>query len=103
MKKKILEIISHWGVRKQLKHFKSEVHELGEAILDYENAKYYMQLSKEELVIEREHIVEEIGDCMLMLMEFQEYYNISNNDILDVIDFKLKRTLKKVDEEKNGN
>ena len=39
MNKKFLEIITHWGVRKQLKHFNSEVFELNEAILDYENDK----------------------------------------------------------------
>ena len=103
MKEKFLEIINHWGVRKQLKHFNSEVFELNESIFDYENDKYYMKSSKEELAIAKEHIAEEIGDCMLMLMQFQEYYKISNNDILNVIDFKLKRTLNKIDEEKNGN
>ena len=39
MKKDLVKIIKHWGVRKQLKHFNSEVFELNEAILDYDYAQ----------------------------------------------------------------
>ena len=100
MNKKFLEIIKHWGVRKQLKHFNSEVFELNEAILDYENDK----TNNEELIQnDREHIVEEISDCLLMLKQFIELYEIEEKEIMQVIDFKLDRTLKKVEEEKNGN
>lgn len=98
--KKFLEIINHWGVRKQLKHFNSEVFELNEAILDYENDKSH----NEELIQnDREHIIEELSDCLFMLTQFQIYYDISNADILRVVDFKLDRTLNKIEEEKNGN
>lgn len=100
MNKKFLEIITHWGVRKQLKHFNSEVFELNEAILDYENEK----TNNEELIQnDREHIVEEIANCLLMLKQFIEFYGIEEKEIMQVIDFKLDRTLKKVGEEKNGN
>ena len=80
MKEKILEVIKHWGVRKQLKHFNSEVFELNESILDYENAK----ISKEtkDFITLREHIAEEIGDCLLMLKQFIEFYGIEEKEIM---------------------
>lgn len=101
MREKILKVIKHWGVRKQLKHFNSEVFELNEAIFDYENVKNYKGNTIEKQA--KEHIVEEIADCLLMLKEFIEFYEIEEKEIMQVINFKLDRTLKKVGEEKNGN
>ena len=34
-----LEIIKHYGVRKQLKYFQTEIYELIEAVLSYEDRK----------------------------------------------------------------
>ena len=94
---KYLEIINHHGVRKQLKHFISEVHEFSEAVLDYENAKNYV--NSEDLEKFKVHIIEEFSDCIHMLLQFKEKYVIRNKDVIDVVEFKNKRTLNKIKEE----
>lgn len=48
MSDKILKIINHYGVRHQLKYFQSEVFELNEAIIEFENDEYtyYSEVEK---------------------------------------------------------
>ena len=97
MKEKALKIINNYGVMPQLKHFQSEVFELNEAIMDYRYVEVYKGSPAEQY--HKKHIVEEIADVMVMLYEFKEYYKISNEEIIDVMQYKINRQLQRMEEE----
>lgn len=90
MEEKLLEIIKHYGILPQLKYFQSEVYELTEAILCEELTTYTLK--------DIEHIAEEIADCLIFLKQFQIYYNIKQNQIDEIMEFKIDRTLKRTED-----
>lgn len=103
MNEKILEIINHYGIRKQLKYFQSEIFELNEAIIDFENYEDLVDIeidTKEHL---KNHITEEIADVMVMLKQMQLYYNISDADVKEVMKFKVDRQIERINEEVSKN
>ena len=97
MKEKVLKIINHYGVMPQLKHFNSEIFELTEAIINYENSL------KEPYAVNtlplREHIAEEIADVMVMLKQFQFYYGIDREELRKVVNYKIDRQLGRIENE----
>lgn len=116
--KKLRKIVNHYGIKKQLKHFQSEVYELNEAIFDYNKTSisefiggicrevtnvfasvYNVPKTKDP---RKEHIIEEIADVTVMLKQIQLHYNISNNEVNDVMKSKVERQLKRIEEEQNG-
>lgn len=94
MKEDLLKIINHYGVMPQLKYFQSEVFELNEAIIKAE----------ENLALEKykEHIAEEIADVLVMLKQFQYYYGIEDEQIEEVMKFKIDRQLERINNEKEN-
>ena len=82
MKNKLLKIINTYGIMPQLKYFQSEVFELNEAIIKNENI---------------EHIAEELADVSVMLEQFKLYYNIKNEDIEKIMDYKIDRQIKRIE------
>ena len=93
MNDKLKKIIKHYGVLPQLKYFQSEVYELTEAMLWNEFDELVTRHSKE-------HIAEELADCMVMLKQFQLYYCIKDEEIEDIMKFKIDRQLKRIEESK---
>lgn len=91
MKEKLLKIINNYGVNHQLKHLYTEMYEFTEAVLDYEH--------DETGLINRDHIQEEFADLMVMLEQFKVYYNLSNEDVLETMKYKIERQLKRIEEE----
>ncbi len=99
MKEDLLKIINHYGVMPQLKYFQSEVFELNEAIIKYED--YYYEnyddgIGKVDWARWREHIAEEIADVLVMLYQFVEYYNIDQVELCKTMDFKINRQLERI-------
>lgn len=92
-KEKYLKIINNYGVISQLKYFQSEVFELNEAIITQE-------LDETGYNYEIKHIAEEIADCLVMIRQFKEYYDISNDEIKNVMKYKVKRQLERIKNEK---
>lgn len=101
MKEKILSIIKHYGVSKQLKYFQSEVFELNEAIIQYEMAYGDMCYSEEAMKGQRQHIAEEIADVRVMLRQFQDYYDIPTEKIEEIMNYKINRQLERIEGEKS--
>lgn len=102
MEKDLLKIIKHYGVMPQLKYFQSEVFELNEAIIRYDEAEYnYFDnyFDADELI---NHIKEEIADVLCMLRQFQYNFKISDEDIDKIIEFKVNRQLMRMENEKKG-
>lgn len=88
----LLKIINTYGVIPQLKYFQSEVFELNEAIIREETKREIKNTR-----LNTEHIAEEIADCEIFLRQFREYYNISENDIENIIKYKIDRTIKRME------
>ena len=91
MEKDLLKIIKHYGVISQLKYFQSEVFELNEAIIRYDEA------DDDELI---NHIKEEIADVLCMLRQFQYEFGFKDEDIDKIIEFKVNRQLARMENEK---
>lgn len=91
MEKDLLKIIKHYGVIPQLKYFQSEVFELNEAIIRYNEA------DDDELI---NHIKEEIADVLCMLRQFQYEFGFKDEDIDKIIEFKVNRQLARMENEK---
>lgn len=95
MRDSFLQIISFYGINNQLKYFQSEVFELNEAIIVAENDYY----DEEHFQLDTKHIAEEIADVRVMLRQFQEYYNIPMEEIEEIMNYKVKRQLERIDKE----
>ena len=101
MDKNLLSIIKHYGIDKQLKYIHSEYFELDEAIITHElkqSVEYEMPLT--ELIGSKQHIAEEIADVMVMLKQFQCYYDITDKQIEDIMKYKIDRQLDRIKEDK---
>lgn len=96
MKEKILRILNNYGVLNQLKYFQSEIFELNEAVISHEMAK---EDNKLDLYYFKKDIAGEIADVMLMLKQFQYYYDISDEQIEDIMNFKADRQLERIKNE----
>lgn len=79
-----LKIINHYGVNAQQRKFAEEVFELQEAITREENTH---------------NIAQEIADCLVLLTQFKEYYSIPDKRINEIVDYKIDRQLKRIEEE----
>lgn len=88
MESELLEIISFYGLRNQLKKLSEGVYELQEAIL--------MDDGGEESY---NHICEERADVEVLLRQLDEYFEIKFDDIAKWMTKKINRTLERIDEE----
>lgn len=98
MKEELLKIINHYGIKHQLKYIHSEYFELDEVITQRE----YQTKDKKpyELVeFEKAHIIEEIADIEVMLDQFKAYYDIGQDEINKVKDYKIKRQIERIENE----
>ena len=96
-----LDIINHFGLRAQMKKLNEETYELLEAIDNYEDAwleqeglePYY---TAAEMAIFRDHIVEEMGDVLILLTQFLARYEIVKPELDTWMDAKLDRTKERI-------
>lgn len=91
MNGKLKMIINHYGVNAQQRQLVEEVFELQEAIIQYEKPRRYHS---------KEHIAEEIADVMVMLKQFQLYYDISTEEIEKIMQYKVDRQIKRIEDDK---
>ena len=111
MKEDLLKIIEHYGVMPQLKYFQSEVFELNEAVLEKEKQGTLERLidgvsssinkafGKNFNDPYTNHIEEEIADVLVMLKQIQYYYEIPDDEIENVMKYKIERQIKRIEEE----
>lgn len=97
MQDKLLQIINHYGLDKQLKYIHSEYFELDEAIISFEDdgETYYPEVEEGH----KKHIAEEIADVMVMLKQLQYYYEIGDGYIEDIMYYKINRQLERIEKE----
>ena len=103
MEEKLLKIINNYGLLTQLKYFQTEVFELNQAIIEYEDEQSLKELLNIKMVdsdiSKKKHITEEVADVLVMLLQFVYYYNIDPSEINKVIDYKIERQLNRIDGE----
>lgn len=92
MKKDLLKIINHYGIRNQLKYIHSEYFELDEAVM---SAEFSSSMMRSDI----RHIAEEISDTMVMLKQIQYYYGITDDEIRNIMQEKIERQLRRIEEE----
>ena len=96
-----LDIINHFGLRNQMKKLNEEIFELLEAIDNYEDASMEFSNHEEcytvdEMYVFRDHVVEEMGDVLILLTEFIGRYDIEKHELDKWMDYKLERTLDRI-------
>lgn len=103
MKKRLEKIVNHYGIIPQLKYFGSEVFELTEAVIRYDEAKenYFEGRGIHDKDIPTiDHIKEEIADVMVLLEQIRLFYDISDNEVKSYMDSKIERQLKRIEDSK---
>ena len=85
------KVISKFGLENQIKKFNEESFELQEALI-----KANLQLSKIDDL--KEDITSEIADVLFLLIQFIDYFDIKDFDILDKLVYKSERTLVRMEE-----
>ena len=116
MNEKLRKIINYYWIKKQLKYFQSEIFELNEAIIQYEERKrnpidivcnalepIMASLNNRKAIKSTDNVKGEIADVMVMLKQIQLYYNISSDEIKEVMKSKVKRQLERINEEVKDN
>lgn len=103
MEEKLKQIINHYGVVPQLKYLQSEVFELNESIIRYEelqkSAIAELDCNPQWDDEYKQHITEELADVMVMLCQFKEHYEIDGNKIMDIMNQKIDRQLERIENE----
>ena len=100
MNEKILKIVNYYGIMSQLKYFQSEVFELNESIIKKEIEYKFGETTIKRDENNLKHIAEEIADVMVMLKQFQLYYDISTEEIEKIMQYKVDRQIKRIEDDK---
>ena len=80
---KEIEIINHYGYKHQIKKLAEEQFELIEALFEED----------------KDHITEEIADCLVLINQFKAYYGIKDKNIQKVYDYKIARQERRIADE----
>lgn len=102
MNDNILKVVKHYGILKQLKYMSTEQFELDEAIIRYELIEESGLFRSSDECEERNHIVEELVDNLFMLKQIQLYYEITDEEIEEVMNYKINRQLERIENEKTN-
>lgn len=91
-----MDIIEYFGVRNQMKKLNEECFEFLEAVDNYEDELAFHLTDKVGENMLRDHVIEEMGDILTILTQFIEKYEISQEELDPYMDFKLQRTLDRI-------
>ena len=94
--KSYLDIIEYFGVRNQMKKLNEECFEFLEAVDNYEDELAFHLTDRVGENMLRDHVVEEMGDVLTILTQFIQKYEISQEELDPYMDFKLQRTLDRI-------
>lgn len=83
MENKLLTIFNTYGKSHQVSKLLEEVGEFIETVINED----------------KKNMVQEMADCMVMLKQFQYYYGITEEEIEEVMKYKIERTIKRMENE----
>ena len=89
---KAFKIAKHYGLQKQKFQALQEFNELAAVLLRRKDQIH----NKAE---HRDHLIDEIADCYVMLKQLETLYNLDTHDISDRITAKLNRQLERIAQE----
>ena len=94
-----LKIINHYGINNQQRKLAEEVFELQEAIMELQHYEEYACDFDYQTTLkkQKEHITEELADVIVILEQFKRYYNIPDDEIEKIKEFKVKRQMERID------
>ena len=84
MDNKLLTIFNTYGKSHQVSKLLEEVGEFIETVINGD----------------KENMVQEMADCMVMLKQFQYYYGIEDKEIEEVMKYKIDRQVERIKEGK---
>ena len=87
MNDNLLTIFNTYGKSHQVSKLLEEVGEFIETVINED----------------KENMVQEIADITVMLKQFQYYYGITDEEIINNMQFKIKRQLERIENEKSNN
>lgn len=91
-----LAIISHYGLKNQVKKLNEEVYELCEAEHVFLTNNANGATDKTAL----ENIVSEMADCMVLIEQLRQYHDIQPDTLRKEYDFKITRQMARIMNEK---
>lgn len=101
MNEKLLKNINHYGVNHQQRKLQEEVFELQEAIINIKTFDFivndYPEIKENRLAFIK-HLIEEIADVQVLLNQFKLYYEISDEEVKEVMIKKIDRQMKRIGE-----
>lgn len=80
------KIFNYFGYENQRRKMNEEMQELNDAILLYEKG-----------IGDIQNVIEEMGDLLNILAEFMQEYDITQDEVRDSMQFKLDRTIERID------
>ena len=90
MDKDLLKIIQNYGTCNQLKKLSEELYEFQEAVIEH---RFFKVLQT------KAHLIEELSDLFVLLMQFKEYYHIDGKEIMKIMREKIDRQLGRIENE----
>ncbi len=89
-------ILSHYGIRSQIRKFAEEAYELQEAVIEQETLQ---EFTEQKGNFDNEHIAEELADVMVLWMQIRMHYNVNIGQIEEIVNEKIKRQIKRIENE----
>ena len=96
---KLLEIINRFGTNHQKRKFAEESFEFIEAVTNYEDDVRWEDYDCRAIACDKGAITEELADCMVLLRQFMVFFQIPEDEVEKMIEYKINRTLERM---KNG-
>ena len=102
--KDLLKIIEHYGTRNQLKKLSEELYEFQEAALSYNLLKTISEDFKDEVLEKNTEyiykcVLEEYADLCVLLSQFELYFDLNEDEVLQVMRNKVDRQLGRIENE----
>lgn len=108
MDKDLLKIIQNYGISNQLKKLSEELYEFQEAVLSYNLLKTINEDVKDKVLEKNTEyiykcVLEEYADLCVLLSQFELYFDLNENEVLQVMRNKVDRQLKRIENDNNKN
>ena len=108
MDKDLLKIIQNYGLSNQLKKLSEELYEFQEAVLSYNLLKTISEDFKDEVLEKNTEyiykcVLEEYADLCVLLSQFELYFDLDEDEVLQVMRNKVDRQLRRIENESKSN
>lgn len=105
MDKDLLKIIQNYGLSNQLKKLSEELYEFQESVLSYNLLKTINEDVNDEVLEKNTEyiykcVLEEYADLCVLLSQFELYFDLDEDEVLQVMRNKVDRQLGRIEKEK---